>query len=95
MTTSTPGRMPAIAFSDDADYDTLRSVLNTDGMPFSNGEPSHGWCVGLRRRNGEYTEVALFDSPEDSIGGKTWNGTDWNGPEFYVPLDDVVQIIVL
>ena len=56
MVTSTPGRMPVIAFSDDADYDTLDSVL-----------------------------------------GSNWNEADqdWNGPEVYVPLDDIVQIIVL
>jgi hypothetical protein len=89
--------MPVIAFSDDADYDTLRSVLNTDGMPFSNGEPTYGWCVGLRLRNGDYTEVALFDSPDDAIGGFTWDADaqDWKGEAKYFNLDDVIQVIVL
>ena len=90
-TTSTPGRMPVIAFSDGADYGTLRSVLNTDG------DSTYGWCVGLRLKNGDYTEVALFDSPEDAIGGFTWDADagNWKGEARYFDLDDVVQIIVL
>ena len=96
MTTSTPGRMPVIAFSDDADFDTLLSVLRYE------------WCVALVLKNGQQVEVSLAPTPQywssgysNVIGGKTWMASapdgrqDWNGPEFYVPLDDVVQIIVL
>lgn len=93
MITSTPGRMPTIAFSDEADNDTLLSVLTYD------------WCVALVLRDGTQVEVSLHPpaagSDLDIIGGKTWNFArpvnqqDWNGPEFYVPIDDVVQIIVL
>ena len=93
MTTSTPGRMPVIAFSDDADYDTLDSVLGSK------------WCVALQMKDGTQHQVkdaavsvATCERDGeylDEIGGPTWTGDDWNGPEVYVPLDDVVQIIVL
>ena len=93
MTTSTPGRMPVIAFSDDADYDTLDSVLGSN------------WCVALQMKDGSQVQVkgasisvATFERDGeylDEIGGNTWTGSDWNGPEVYVPLDDVVQIIIL
>lgn len=95
MITSTPGHMPVIAFSDDADYNTLDAVLGRN------------WCVALQMKDGSqvqvkdaYISVATFERNGeylDEIGGSTWNeeAQDWNGPEFYVPLDDVVQIIVL
>ena len=95
MVTSTPGRMPVIAFSDDADYDTLDSVLGSN------------WCVALQMKDGSQVQVkdgsisvATFERNGeylDEFGGSTWNEADqdWNGPEVYVPLDDIVQIIVL
>ena len=94
---ATKGRMPTIRFSDSADYDTLRSVLNADGMPFSNGEPTHGWCLGVRLKNGYYAEVALFDSPEDAIGGFTWDEKEqnWSGEPKWFDLDDVEELIIL
>lgn len=94
MTTSTPGRMPVIAFSDDADYGTLMSVLGVAMSDFI----GHGWCVALVLKDGTQQEVALrFDSnrPVDGIGGNIFVDDGWIGPEVYVPLDDVVQIIVL
>lgn len=93
MITSTPGRLPVIAFSDDADYDTLDSVLGGK------------WCVALQRKDGSQVQVKDASISVatcerngeylDEIGGSTWTGEDWNGPEVFVPLDDVVQIIVL
>lgn len=99
MITSTPGRLPVISFSDDADYDTLTSVLATTMGDYI----GYGWCVSLVLKDGTQREVALAfkDAPIDHIGGRTWNTSvdecqrDWNGPEVYVPIDDVVQIIVL
>lgn len=93
MITSTPGRMPTIAFSDEADNDTLLSVL------------TYNWCVALVLHDGTQVEVSLQPLPPDSdwdvIGGRTWNTSvdecqrDWNGPEFYTAIDNVRQIIVL
>lgn len=93
MITSTPGRMPVIAFSDDADYDTLDAVLGGN------------WCVALQMKDGSQVVqvkaagiAATIDKNgeyQTVIGGSTWTGDDWNGPEVYVALDDVVQIIVL
>lgn len=93
MTTSTPGRMPVIAFSDDADYYTLDAVLGSN------------WCVALQMKDGSQVQVgpvsvAVTLDPgwyQHLIGGHTLNhDTDlWDGPEFFAPLDDVVQIIVL
>lgn len=93
MVTSTPGRMPVIAFSDDADNNTLMTVFD------------HDWCVALVLKDSTQHEVKVnaYGSPADAapddftdyIGGNTWTGDDWNGPEFYVPLDEVVQIIIL
>lgn len=97
MITSTPGRMPVIAFSDDADYDTLNSVLHlSDEGGYSHGM---GWWVALKMKDGSERQVGLRfrTAPDDHIGGVTWDeeAQDWTGPEVYVPLDDVVQIIVL
>ena len=85
MTTSTPGRMPVIAFSDDADYETLLDVLQ-------------GTCVALVLTDNVRVEVLVSDPGViDEIGGRTLSEDSkcWNGPEVFVPLDDVVQIIVL
>jgi hypothetical protein len=91
MTTSTPGRMPVIAFSDDADYGTLLGVLQLFNFM------GHGWCVCIVKKDGTRVEVALLDAPEpDYIGGFTFiEGGDWSGPKVFVHLDAVAQIIVL
>jgi hypothetical protein len=87
--------MPVIAFSDDADYDTLGSVLTRPGGFVGDG--THGWCVCIVKHDGTRVEVALTDSPDaDYIGGFTFiEGGDWSGPKVFVHLDAVVQIIVL
>jgi hypothetical protein len=85
----TPGRMPVISFSDDASHDTLMSVLT-----------ARAWCVALVLKDGTHPVEVLvegYDIHTDLIGGKTFDhdANDWTGEEFYVPLDDVVQIIIL
>lgn len=85
----TTGRLPVIAFSDNASNDTFMSVL--DAYKY--------WCVALVLKDGSYPVEVMIDHdvPSDMIGGKTFNHDTnrWNGPEFVVDLDDVAQVVVL
>lgn len=88
MITSTPGRLPVISFSDEADEDTFMSVLSAD----------RHWAVALVLKDGSYpVEVMLLHRTDDRIGGATFDhdANRWNGPEFVTDIDNVAQVIVL
>jgi hypothetical protein len=84
---STPGRMPTVAFGDNADYGTLRSVVNE-------------WCVAVTITDGSQVLMrvdASLDDPDpdrDSLTG--WSFVeDWEGPIVSVYFDEITSVVVI
>lgn len=93
--TSTPGRMPIIKFSDDADYSTLESLLS--GPSFFGC--THGWCVEIEFTDGTCLQIAVASMRDDDVlVGHLWDEGkgEWdNEQEVNIPLEDISAFTIL